>query len=155
MDKSLHYLAMANQQLIQKQLLERVKSVGLTLGQPKILDFLKDHDGASQKDIAAGCFIEAGSLTSILNGMEKKGLIERRMLNGNRRTFHIFMTDAGKKSQGLVDVAFQKIEGTALEDISQEDLEKFMKVSEKIFDNLMESWCDSKALQRKKDVTNE
>ena len=65
------------------------------------------------------------------------------------------MTDAGKKSQGLVDVAFQEIEGTALEDISQEDLEKFMKVSEKIFYNLMESWCDSKALQRKKDVTNE
>ena len=121
----------------------------------KVLDFLKDHDGASQKDFAAGCFIEAGSLTSILNGMEKKGLIERRMLNGNRRTFHIFMTDAGKKSQGLVDVAFQEIEGTALEDISQEDLEKFMKVSEKIFDNLMESWCDSKVLQRKKDVTNE
>ena len=26
MDKSLHYLAMANQQMIQKQLLERVKS---------------------------------------------------------------------------------------------------------------------------------
>ena len=155
MDKSLHYLAMANQQLIQKQLLERVKSAGLTLGQPKVLDFLKDHDGASQKDIAAGCFIEAGSLTSILNGMEKKGLIERRMLNGNRRTFHIFMTEAGKKSQGLVDAAFQEIEETALEGISREELEKFMKVSEKIFDNLMESWCDSKVLQRKKDVTNE
>ena len=56
MDKSLHYLAMANQQLIQKQLLERVKSAGLTLGQPKVLDFLKDHDGASQKDIAARMF---------------------------------------------------------------------------------------------------
>ena len=42
-----------------------------------------------------------------------------------------------------------------MEDISQEDLERFMKVSEKIFDNLMESWCDSKVLQRKKDVTNE
>ena len=149
MDKSLHYLAMANQQLIQKQLLERVKSAGLTLGQPKVLDFLKDHDGASQKDIAAG------SLTSILNGMEKKGLIERRMLNGNRRTFHIFMTEAGKKSQGLVDAAFQEIEETALEGISREELEKFMKVSEKIFDNLMESWCDSKVLQRKKDATNE
>lgn len=155
MDKSLHYLAMANQQLIQKQLLERVKSAGLTLGQPKVLDFLKDYDGASQKDIAAGCFIEAGSLTSILNGMEKKGLIERRMLNGNRRTFHIFMTEAGKKSQGLVDAAFQEIEETALEGISREELEKFMKVSEKIFDNLMESWYDSKVLQRKKDVTNE
>lgn len=59
MDTSLHYLTMANQMLIQKRLLERVKASGLTLGQPKVLDYLKDHDGASQKEIAAGCFIEA------------------------------------------------------------------------------------------------
>ena len=89
MDTSLHYLTMANQMLIQKRLLERVKASGLTLGQPKVLDYLKDHDGASQKEIAAGCFIEAGSLTSILNRMEEKNLIERRMLNGNRRTVNI------------------------------------------------------------------
>ena len=101
MDTSLHYLTMANQMLIQKRLLERVKASGLTLGQPKVLDYLKDHDGASQKEIAADCFIEAGSLTSILNRMEEKGLIERRMLNGNRRTFHIFMTESGKKNRSF------------------------------------------------------
>ena len=98
MDISLHYLTMANHLLIQKRILEKVKESGLTLGQPKVLDYLKNHDGASQKEIAAGCFIEAGSLTSILNRMEEKGLIERRMLNGNRRTFHIFMTESGRKS---------------------------------------------------------
>ncbi len=41
MDISLHYLTMANQMLIQKRLLERVKASGLTLGQPKVLDILK------------------------------------------------------------------------------------------------------------------
>ena len=136
MDKSLHYLSMANQMLIQKQLFEKVKVFGLTSGQPKVLDYLKDHDGASQKEIAAGCFIEAGSLTSILNGMEKKGLIERRMLNGNRRTFHIFMTESGKKSQQAVEEAFEEIEKAALKGISAEDLEKYIEVSELIFDNL-------------------
>lgn len=40
---------------------------------------------ASQKEIAA-LHIEAA--TSVLNGMEAKGLSRR--LNGNRRTFHIF-----------------------------------------------------------------
>lgn len=98
MSNSLHYLMMANQMLVQKALMERVKESGLTIGQPKVLDYLKDHDGSSQKDIARACFIEAGSLTTILNGMEEKGLIERRTLNGNRRSYHIFMTDEGKKS---------------------------------------------------------
>lgn len=156
MEKSLHYLSMANQMLIQKQLLEKIKATGLTLGQPKVLDFLKDHDGASQKDIAAGCLIEAGSLTSILNGMEKKGLIERRILNGNRRTFHIFMTESGKTSQKTVETSFREIEKTALEGISEEDVEKYMEVSDLIFNNLLNSCRENnKTLQRKKETTNE
>ena len=77
MNDSFHYLSMANHMMIQKKLMEQLKDTGLTLGQPKVLDYLKDHDGASQKEIAAGCLIEAGSLTSILNRMEEKGLIER------------------------------------------------------------------------------
>ena len=142
MDTSLHYLTMANQMLIQKRLLERVKASGLTLGQPKVLDYLKDHDGASQKEIAAGCLIEAGSLTSILNRMEEKNLIERRMLNGNRRTFHIFMTESGKKSQKLVEEVFREIETTAWKDISPEEAEAFMAVYHKIYKNLSETGCE-------------
>ena len=110
MSNSLHYLMMANQMLVQKALMERVKESGLTIGQPKVLDYLKGHDGSSQKDIARACFIEAGSLTTILNGMEEKGLIERRTLNGNRRSYHIFMTDEGKKKQQMIDEAFAAIE---------------------------------------------
>ena len=136
MDTSLHYLTMANHLLIQKRILEKVKESGLTLGQPKVLDYLKSHDGASQKEIAAGCFIEAGSLTSILNRMEEKGLIERRMLNGNRRTFHIFMTESGKKNQKLVEEAFKKIEKTALNGISEEEQKLFMDIFCRIYRNL-------------------
>ena len=144
MDTSLHYLTMANQMLIQKRLLERVKASGLTLGPPKVLDYLKDYDGASQKEIAAGCLIEAGSLTSILNRMEEKGLIERQTLNGNRRTFHIFMTESGKKSQKLVEEVFNEIENAAWKDIPEEDAEAFMRVYHKIYSNLSEAGCEDK-----------
>ena len=136
MDDTLHYLIMANQMLVQKALLELLKDTGLTIGQPKILDYLKEHDGSNQKEIAAACFIEAGSLTTILNKMEENGLIERRTLNGNRRSFHIFMTEEGKAKQKLVDAAFSQIESRALMGISGEELERFMTVYEKIYYNL-------------------
>ena len=121
-----------------KKLMEQLKDTGLTLGQPKVLDYLKDHDGASQKEIAAGCLIEAGSLTSILNRMEEKGLIERKMLNGNRRTFHIFMTESGKKNQKLVEETFEKIEETALNNVSEEEQKVFMEIFLRIYRNLAE-----------------
>ena len=137
MSNSLHYLMMANQMLVQKALMERVKESGLTIGQPKVLDYLKDHDGSSQKDIARACFIEAGSLTTILNGMEEKGLIERRTLNGNRRSYHIFMTDEGKKKQQMIDEAFAAREEKAVSDISDEEYCQFMSVYQKLYNNLL------------------
>ena len=59
---SFHYLSMAVHSMIQKNFMEQVKSSGLTSGQPKVLDYLRDHNGANQKEIAAACHIEPGSL---------------------------------------------------------------------------------------------
>ena len=99
-------------------------------------NYLKEHDGSNQKEIARACFLEAGSLTIILNKMEEKGLIERRILNGNRRSFHIFLTEEGKKKQQLVADAFLEIEKKALSNISEKEYEQFISVYQKIYSNL-------------------
>ena len=138
MEQSLHYLIMANQMLVQKALLDKLKDTGLTIGQPKILDYLKEHDGSNQKEIAKACFLEAGSLTTILNRMEEKGLITRRILNGNRRSFHIFMTEEGKAKQEYIDRIFTDIEKKALSDITEEEFQLFMSVYQKIYRNLQD-----------------
>ena len=57
MDGTYHYMLMSNHLLLQKKLLAALKDTGLTMGQPKVLDYLGEHNGASQKEIAAGCHI--------------------------------------------------------------------------------------------------
>ena len=136
MDDSFHYLSMINHMTVQKKLMEQLSDTGLTLGQPKVLDYLKDHDGASQKEIAAGCLIEAGSLTSILNRMEEKDLIEKKNAQWKPSYFHIFMTESGRKNQKLVEEAFKKIEKTALNGISEEEQKLFMDIFCRIYRNL-------------------
>lgn len=136
MNSSFHYLVMAEQAMVQRALLARIKGSGLTLGQPKVLDYLKDHNGSSQKEIARGCHIEAGSLTSILNRMEEKGLVERRMLHGNRRNSYVFLTEKGEELRNLVTESFESIENEAFRGISDEDKEQFMKIFSKIYENL-------------------
>ena len=149
-DDSLHYLIMANQMLVQKALLYKLKDTGLTIGQPKILDYLSRHNGSNQKEIAKACFLEAGSLTTILNKMEEKGLIRRQILNGNRRSFHIFMTEEGKKKQQLVSEAFSEIERKAVEGISKEEMEGFLSVYQKIYANLLDE-AGSSSINKKTD----
>lgn len=110
MRSTFHYLIMAEHAMLQKELLSKLKGTGLTIGQPKVLDYLKDHDGASQKEIARGCHIEPGTLTSLLNRMAESGLVERRMLHGNRRSFYIFLTENGKMQLKRVTKAFEELE---------------------------------------------
>lgn len=135
MSSSFHYLVMAEHSIFQKKLIAKLKGTGLTSGQPKVLDYLKDNDGASQKDIAHGCHIEPGTLTTLLNRMEEIGLVERRMLGGNRRSFYVFMTDLGKSKLKLVTDAFNELEEEAFSDISAEDRENFMDLFQKIYKN--------------------
>lgn len=136
MDTSFHYLLMVNQAKLQKMLFAQLKDTCLTMGQPKILDYLKDHDGANQKEIANGCQIEAPSLTSLLGPMEQKNLIERRMLNGNRRSLHIFLTPKGREYQQLIEQQFIEIENKAFANIPDSEQEQFMETLIKISKNL-------------------
>lgn len=134
-----HYLLLANQAIYQRRLMEILKDTELTTGQPKVLDYLRDHDGATQKEIAAACYIEAATITSVLNGMEAKGLIERKRLNGNMRSFHVFMTGKGQKLEQRVHEIFLKLEEETFEGISQEKRKEFMELFSKIHSNMVPS----------------
>ena len=135
MSQTFHYLIMAEHSMFQKELLAKLRDTGLTIGQPKVLDYLKDHDGAGQKDIAHGCHIEPGTLTTLLNRMEEKGLVERRMMNGNRRSLYVFLTDKGRAQLELVTEAFSEIEAEAFRGLSETERETFMNLFLRIYAN--------------------
>ena len=137
MSPTFHYLIMSEHSMFQKELLNRLKDSGLTIGQPKVLDYLKDHDGAGQKYIARGCHIEPGTLTTLLNRMEDTGLVERRMLNGNRRSLYVFLTDKGKNQLALVTETFSEMEEKAFRGISESEREAFMNVFLRIYENTL------------------
>lgn len=138
MEQSFHYLLMAEQSMVHKMLMKQLSDTSMSLGQPKVLEYLKNHDGASQRDIVKGCHIEAPTLTSILNRMEQMGLVERKMLNNNRRSLHIFVTDKGKEYQQRIEHEFEKIEQSAFKNFSEEEIRTFMASLKKIYINLIE-----------------
>lgn len=136
MKESLHYLLMADHLQFQKSLLLSIKDMGLTLGQPKILDYLLYHDGAVQKEIAEACHIEPATITSVLLGMEKKGLILRKNLNGNRRSLYVYLTDKGKKAAEQVELQFEKIEEKGLYGFSDDEKEMLIDFLTRINGNI-------------------
>lgn len=135
MSHSFHYLVMAQHSLFQKELLSILRDTGLSIGQPKVLDYLREHNGASQKEIAKGCHIEPGTLTTLLNRMEDSGLVERRMLQGNRRSFYVFLTDHGSLLADRVDKAFSELESQAFHGFSDDERKMFTDMFHRIYQN--------------------
>lgn len=133
---SFHYLLLGIRALFDKGVVARLKPAGLTSGQPKVLEHLRDHDGDAQKAVAAGCFLEPATLSQILDGMAARGLIERRSLPGNRKTSHVFLTDAGRDKLPVIDAIFGEMEDIAFRGISEGDRAQCLATLEKIYDNL-------------------
>jgi len=136
MNQSFHYMIMINQALFQKKVLSSLMEIGLTPGQPKVLDYLGRHDGSMQKDIAYGCQIDPATLTGILARMEEKGLVERHLMNGNRRTSYVYLTENGRGKGKKVAEIFLELEEEIFKGIDKKEREQFMKVFYKICCNM-------------------
>lgn len=142
MKESLHYLLMTNHLTFQKSLMAVIRDTELTSGQPKVLDYLKYHDGAVQKEIAAACHIEPATITSVLLRMENKGLIIRKNLNGNRRSLYVYLTDKGRELAQRIEAEFDIIEENALNGFNVEEKEMLNLFLTRIHENLHQKGAD-------------
>jgi len=145
MDESFHHLLMLSHVTFQKKVYRNLTSTKLSTGQPKILDFLKTHNGCVQKEIAIGCQIEPATVTSLLLPMEEIGLIERRMENGNRRSLNVYLTKEGKNMQRKVEKVFEKLEAAAFQGFSEQEKEEFMRQFMMIHENIVK--CDGEKVE--------
>jgi DNA-binding MarR family transcriptional regulator len=60
-----------------------------------VLGYLVRSPGAIQRDIAQMTRTTAASVSSLLQGLERRGLIERRTEAGNERSKRVYVTPAG------------------------------------------------------------
>lgn len=141
-----HKLMLENQSMYTKLVFALLSEKNLSAGQPKVLEYLFTNDGAVQKDIAKACMIEPATMTSLLNGMEAKGLIEKKSRNGDKRYICVYLTEQGRTISEFVINAFSDVEETAMQGFTSEEKTQFLAFLERVNKNL---------IQRRKDDKNE
>ena len=122
-----------------RSVMGEAKKLGLTSGQPKILEFLLEYDGVEQKDIATHCEIERATAGSILDRMEIAGLIERRRKAGNRRSVYVYLTESGCTAALQVKKLFAEAERRALAGLSEAEAQRLRGELEEIYKNICNS----------------
>ncbi|SEB39121.1 DNA-binding transcriptional regulator, MarR family [Atopobium minutum] len=109
-------------QVLQKE----ARTLGLSPGQPKILECLDSKQALSPKQIGKMCIIDKATMTSLLEKMEKDGLVIRFANPADKRSVLISLTDKGMGLAKQINSSYSNIDETVLSCLSTEEKDQFL-----------------------------
>ena len=133
---TLHGSLMRLNKMHRKMAKTEFQKVNLTEGKPKILDFIINNPGCSQREIATCCKIEPATATSILSAMEKEELIYRERNPKDKRILNVFLTKKGIESQSKVEKVFLELDEICFDGFSDEKKINAINILNKLYENL-------------------
>ena len=131
--ESLHYLLMKAHVNLNRWILNEAAELGLSPGQPKVLEYLMEWGESNQKTIADYCEIEQATVGSILTRMERDGLIVRTQREGNRRSLYVSLTPKGRKMVERMAEVFRQADALAAAGLSEEERALLPVLLEKVY----------------------
>jgi DNA-binding MarR family transcriptional regulator len=134
-----YLLSTCNNQLI--KLLNRELSnanLDLTREQYVVLNILWKKDYVNQQSIADELGKDKYSITKLIDGLEKRGLVKRIASKTDRRLKLIKVTQKSQRIRPLVNEVMQKTMDKAMADIPETNIEVAKNVLEKIICNINE-----------------
>lgn len=134
--RDLHYLFLLGFNLSNKAIVSQTCKESLMPGQPKILEFLYEKNGCTQKEIGEGCVLDKSTVTSLLSRMETNGLIRKISSEKDKRSSHIFLTQKGKDTAEKVREICAGVDEKAWEGIPEAEKNTFLQTFRKIIVNL-------------------
>ena len=97
-----------------------------------VLGYLVQNPGAIQRDIAAVSRTSAASVTSLLKGLEQRGLVERRAEPGNARVKRVHTTPAGAELVAGFPDAMAALDDTILAPLDGDERATLQRLLTKI-----------------------
>ncbi|WP_420368845.1 MarR family winged helix-turn-helix transcriptional regulator [Curtobacterium sp. L1-20] len=117
---------------------EWVRERDLTQEQSFVLGYLQRSPGAIQRDIADITRTSAASVSSLLQGLERRGLVERRADAGNARTKRVHATDAGTALIAGFEDAMLALDDTLLAPLDADERATLQALLQKVTADLPE-----------------
>jgi DNA-binding MarR family transcriptional regulator len=108
---------------------ERLEPIGLKSAHAGILRVLGHADGLSQQALGEKLGIFPSRLVGVLDELEQRGLVERRDNLNDRRSYALYLTDAGRQALeqiGRIGHEHQQALCAALDESERAQLARFL-----------------------------
>lgn len=108
-------------------------------GQGRILFILWKTDHLTMSEISKKTSLAKNTLSVVIDGMVRKGIVERKINPQNRRQTIISLTDYAKTLKGKYEVVSQQMNSLFYRGFSEEEQIQFEQYLARILDTLTES----------------
>jgi len=79
------------------QMTVRIRALGLSIPQFDLLSTLTEREGISQNELAERLYVTKGNVSGLVDRLVQAGLVERRAIAGDRRSYAMHLTDEGRR----------------------------------------------------------
>ena len=110
-------------------------------GQPRMLDYIRQHPGCTQKEAADELDVTPASAAASLKRPEKAGFVVRRPDEKDARRNRLFITALGEESMEEIRRRFISLDEEMFAGLTEEEVDMFRRTCEKMFDNLADESC--------------
>ncbi len=107
--------------------------INLTADQWVVIERMRNASVMSQHQLAEECFKDAGTITRILDLLCKKGYAQRRPSSSDRRSYEVFLTEAGKQIFETAKEVSQKVRAKGFGSICPKEFDIFNNLLETIY----------------------
>ena len=113
---------------------QRVKDMDISPQQGRMISYIVQNEdkGLIQKDLAEVFQRRGASITSMLQWLEKKGYIERRIPENNERQKNIFVLPKGKALVDETNEAFYAAEKELVHALNEDEVQQLTELLRKI-----------------------
>ncbi len=135
-DVSLGALANDVARLFNRGFDAKVRPMGLTRAQWKVLLYLKRRQGLSQTELGDLLEVRPPSLAKVLDGLERKGWLERREDPSDRRAKRLYLTRDAEPLIRRVHRIASEDDRQALADLSKTEIAELTRLMRRVKRNL-------------------
>lgn len=116
------------------QMTGRIRTLGLSIPQFDLLSTLTEQEGISQSELAERLYVTKGNVSGLVDRLVQAGLVERRAIAGDRRSYAMHLTPEGRRLAEAGIAAQREFVASTLGKLGPDDLAEL--------DRLVLAWRD-------------
>jgi DNA-binding MarR family transcriptional regulator len=136
MSDPLGFLIADVSRMMRREFDERVRGIGVTRPQWRVLTLLARHGGVNQGQVADLLEVEPITLSRMVDRLQEAGLVERRADPRDRRAWQLFLTDKATPILSQIRERADELMVELLEGVNANEQAVLSKALSKIHQNL-------------------